>query len=151
MPASPAAHGTGSGRTEPVPIDRAPPASQPELPRDLLEALVAWRQAWQDGDTRTYLSMYDPAFRGTHRSARDWQLERTRRLRERPLRIVLRDVKVRELAADRAVIGWVQDYRSARHADTGWKELVWERQAGVWRITGESWRPLDRPGDRPTF
>lgn len=136
-------------------------AQQPAFPNDIpvasmrqaddarariIRMLDRWRVAWELGDGDAYLACYEENFRGTEASHSAWARKRLSRLKEPDIEVRFGSLEWgASPTADESelAVRFLQIYRSARHTDTGLKEIVFRRQPnGDYRIARESWVTL---------
>jgi hypothetical protein len=128
----------------PVAVPQAQPA-QPPRPAGMLsreevqQAVEAWREAWERGDTRRYLQAYHASFKGDLGSREEWERQRQARLANGNIRVAIAGVRVSFPRDGEANIVFLQHYASGRHADVGEKRLRLRREAEGWRIVQEGW------------
>lgn len=130
------------------PVIGQPPASAPAQPaspadrtKEVQQALLAWRLAWELGDYASYVRFYDPAFKGDAGSRAQWEKQRRSRLGNGKIGVKLDNVRTTLVSDSEADIEFVQHYSSGRHSDVGNKRLKMKREGGAWRITEETWTP----------
>lgn len=103
-------------------------------------AVDAWAQAWARQDVAGYLAAYGRGFTppdGLTRAA--WEAQRTERIRapkQISVALAQRDLTL-DTSGERAVLRFVQTYRSDRFNGSAWKTLELERQGGRWQIVAE--------------
>ncbi len=106
---------------------------------DLLNILFSWADAWSQQNSGVYFSHYSEQYRpelGTSRQ--DWLGARRSRL-QRPawINVQIENIRVRQLAVNRAQIKFMQDYRSDFYQDQIWKSLNLIKENGMWKIITE--------------
>ena len=108
----------------------------------VMDAIEAWRAAWERRDIPVYLSAYADSFRpqaGKTRS--EWERERRERI-SKPAEIIiaLSEMVIRFEANGAASATFLQRYKSDRLAETGTKKLSLTRQGERWMIVSEEFR-----------
>lgn len=106
---------------------------------DLLNNLFSWSDAWSQQNSGVYFSHYSEQYRpelGTSRQ--DWLRSRMSRL-QRPawIKVQIENIRVRQLAVNRAQIKFMQDYHSDFYQDQIWKSLNLIKENGMWKILTE--------------
>lgn len=104
------------------------------------ENLEAWRRAWSDRDSETYLSRYSPDFAPADgRNFNDWAVTRRKKLASRKeISIAVRDLQIESIDAQKMRVGFLQDYASGNYRETAQaKTLLFVRQGSDWLIAGE--------------
>jgi tetratricopeptide (TPR) repeat protein len=118
-----------------------PPAAKPAAqPRDVLEAVTAWAEAWSRKDANAYLAAYAKDFRtpkGEPRS--EWEKQRRERVTA-PKSIAVRIdfTRVVDKGDGRVSVTFRQDYRSDVFSGSAMKTLLMGKsEDGRWRILQE--------------
>lgn len=125
----------------PPPVVASEPAAPTASPAqdDIARAVDAWASAWSSKDVRTYLGYYAPAFKppgGMKRAA--WEAERRSRVtKPGSIKVSVEGLTVRSEGADRALVKFRQNYRSASLKSSSGKVLVMVRINGKWLIEQE--------------
>ncbi|MBF0170942.1 MAG: nuclear transport factor 2 family protein [Nitrospinae bacterium] len=119
-----------------------PPVLAPPIEKVLIDRVEAWRRAWEGRESEAYAELYAAGFASDGYDRNGW-LERKKRIFSRAgeLSVAIIDPKVL-VEGEMARVVFVQEYRSGRSFDRGWKELTFVRDEGAWRIVAESWRRL---------
>jgi Flp pilus assembly protein TadD len=119
-----------------------PPAAKPaaELPRDVLEAVTAWAEAWSRKDVDAYLAAYAKDFRtpkGEPRS--DWEKQRRERVTApKSISVNIDFARVVDKGDGRVSVTFRQDYRSDVFSGSAMKTLLMGKsEDGRWRILQE--------------
>jgi tetratricopeptide (TPR) repeat protein len=114
-------------------------AERARIEREVTDALTLWRLAWSGQNADAYFAAYSADFvpRGSPRA--EW-LQRKRELINAPenIDVIVEDVRVDVLAADRARVRFLQRYRSDRYEDEGTKILEFRRIGRRWQIEREA-------------
>ncbi len=105
----------------------------------ILASVLAWRQAWVEGNATTYISHYDAAFKGDQPSRAAWEKQRRERLSGRSIVVRIENLSA-QVTGDLAEVEFTQRYVSNKHEDVGVKTMVLLRTAGKWLIVEEKWR-----------
>lgn len=137
----------GSARGE-APLDAAI-AEQAAEAEQLRALLVQWAQAWEDNVTSVerYADFYSEAFTARGMSRGEWIADkRDKGSRAGCIEVELDDVQL-TVAADRAVLEFVQTYRSDSYCDVGPKTMELQRSGGQWRVVGEEQATFERCAD----
>jgi len=103
---------------------------------------LAWRKAWQERDVSNYLSFYSEEFQHGRASLDAWKRQRERALSQNgDIEVAVQEIQIVQ-KNDRVEMSFIQNFKSRRVADTGFKTLTWRLEAGVWKIIGETWSPV---------
>lgn len=140
---TPVAMATPSAATStPAPKPASKPAAPAtaEEPRDVIEAVLAWADAWSRQDVNAYLASYAKEFRtprGEPRSA--WEKQRRARVTAPKSITVEIDVsKVVDKGDGKVSVTFRQDYRSDVFSGSATKTLLMSKSPdGRWRILQE--------------
>jgi hypothetical protein len=122
-----------------------PPATAvtvlPPDPSEQLRGMVeAWRQAWSNRDTETYLSFYGASFEpGKGQSLSQWKASRYRNVGGKTsIKVQISDLQVALTNNESAQITFLQDYTSGNYQESAQpKTLIVAREADAWRIVKE--------------
>ncbi len=106
---------------------------------DINYAIDTWRQAWQSGDSKTYLSFYSAQFEPVGDvSLASWQDKR--RLRVMPSKQISLNFSDFDVVLDetnqRATVSFDQEYQSNSYSDKTRKQLTLVKE-NEWRIVSE--------------
>ena len=116
-----------------------PDTRQPST--DILAALDRWKADWQSNDTDAYLAHYHDEFTDTRRDLQAWKKYKTRVNKAKSyIRVELTELSVVVYPGEEnlVTIRFYQDYKSSNFTWSGWKHMLWRRDAsGVWRILYE--------------
>lgn len=115
-------------------------APTPEAAQDTVEqAVETWRDAWAARDVDAYLAAYAPSFRPADGSTLpQWQNQRRDRLtKAKDVSIVLEQMET-QMQNGRAMVRFVQKYRSTTVNDAVRKSLTLTHEADRWLITEET-------------
>lgn len=105
----------------------------------LIKGLVAsWQQAWQDKRLADYIGHYHSAFASSGRSLAQWKAYKGRLNRQyKKISVSVSDVRVK-MAGGLAKAYFKQRYRSDTFRSNGFKELVFRKEGGRWKIYREN-------------
>lgn len=115
----------------------APPPDPSEQLRNLVEA---WRQAWSNRDTESYLSFYGASFEpGKGQSLSQWKANRYRNVGGKTdIKVEISNLQVALTNDGNAQITFFQDYTSGNYQESAQpKTLIVAREADAWRIVKE--------------
>lgn len=145
---APATHPTTAPKphasTQPTPT--APPAAAKPSPKDpatdpaqtVLKLVKGWAAAWSAQDVTRYLAHYSDDYRPDGMSHRQWRAQRERRLtKPRAIRVTLKRLSVRVIAADTVHAVFEQSYRADTYHDRVRKRLTLKRLGDGWKIVTE--------------
>ena len=110
-----------------------------EAEREVMQALVAWRQAWAAQNVDRYLLAYSDRFvPANNQSLADWRRARQRNV-SRPnfIELQLTNVQILPVSASVVRVEFDQMYRSNVITSNARKMLMLERQDGRWQIIQE--------------
>jgi len=116
----------------------AKPAAQP--PRDVLEAVTAWAEAWSRKDASAYLAAYAKDFRTPNGEPRsDWEKQRRERVTApKSISVKIDFTRVVDKGDGRVSVTFRQDYRSDVFNGSAMKTLLMGKsEDGRWRILQE--------------
>ena len=130
-----------------------PPAAEAEIKekkvsgkRALIRLLNRWISAWENKNLTEYIACYSRSFYGYRKDWKRWKDYKAELFQADETVSVSVGDPVIELEGDRATVSFFQKYRSGRHADSGLKTLRLQAEGGLWRITGEAWKPAEPIG-----
>jgi len=105
-----------------------------------------WRQAWEEGNLKTYIACYHPEFEFDKMDFQDWKnYKRDLFARSTKRNVQISDMQI-EPNGSSAVVTFKQKYQTAEHHDIGLKTLHLQRHADKWTILKENWQPLSGQG-----
>lgn len=110
-----------------------------DIERDVMQALVAWRQAWAAQNVDRYLLAYSDRFvPANNQNLADWRRTRQRNV-SRPtfIELQLTNVVMLPVSAEVVRVEFDQMYRSNVITSNARKMLMFERQDGRWQIIQE--------------
>ncbi len=114
-----------------------------ELHRRIRAFVKTWRRAWEEGDHATYMAHYSREFVHEGQDRDQWRARKERVFGRRgSVRVGIENLWIRQLAAERYVVGFDQRFSSRDHHDFGVKTLVLSGCPGSLGIAAERWRPL---------
>jgi murein L,D-transpeptidase YafK len=130
------------GRTPILIQDKAQMIPAKELQRSSAEVaqwLDSWRSSWETKNIDSYINHYSRDFRSLNMNRNQWRRYKSR------LALAYKSIAVRLskplIFVDRsnAIVRFLQEYNSEKHADLGEKVLYLKRTADGYRIVGEAW------------
>lgn len=132
------------GRTPVIVADGAQwvdPSVLEKSRRELLEAVEAWRKAWESRDVDRYLAWYGSSFRsGAGQSLSDWELQK-RKVNSGKSWITVKLASLSAVVVPESQplvqVDFQQDYRSNNLENNMRKRQYWKREDGHWRIVYE--------------
>jgi tetratricopeptide (TPR) repeat protein len=118
----------------------AAPKPAAQEPRDVLEAVAAWAEAWSRKDANAYLAAYARDFRtpkGEPRS--DWEQQRRERVTApKSISVKIDFTRVVDKGDGRVSVTFRQNYQSDRFSGSAMKTLLMGKsEDGRWRILQE--------------
>lgn len=107
--------------------------------QNALNLVESWRQAWSEKNLKAYLDYYDAAYLPAgYPNTKSWRQSRERSLkRPKYIRIQLDEIEVLPLTSTTMQVRFMQSYESNTFKDTVRKQLVWQKEAEVWKIVQE--------------
>ncbi len=117
-------------------LETKQPSSDEALVR---QRLLAWARAWSKGNTRVYLSFYQPDFHPDGLSHATWLANRKQKvIAEKKIKVRLSDIQI-SFSPDKhtATTQFLQDYTSFQYHDTVLKKIVWKKSGDSWLIQSE--------------
>lgn len=132
------------GKTPVVVADGAQwlePAAFEKSRKEFLDALEAWRKAWESRDADRYLACYGSTFRsGTGQNLSEWELQK-RKVNGGKKWVTVKLSSLSAVVVPEAQpliqVDFQQDYRSNNLENNMRKRQYWAREDGVWRIVYE--------------
>ena len=124
-------------KEQPVVQQPAEVVSVAALP-DLQDTVLAWAKAWSAQDVSAYTSFYADNYAPGQLSHAQWRQDRQDKLTNKQFIEVSVSRFEQELNGDQIEVSFYQNYRSNVVVDTIRKQLIFERQAGEWRIVSET-------------
>lgn len=115
-----------------------------------IERLISrWQEAWQKKDLEGYMAAYAEDFTSSGLDRDGWRNHKAQLNRKnRSIRVELRDLRIKLISSERAIVHFDQEYHSDNHYDQGRKTIQLVKRDGRWRIKKETWVPLKRRGAR---
>jgi ketosteroid isomerase-like protein len=138
-PVAPPAAATAAAVAAAAPAT-AVPAPPPDPSEQLRGMVEAWRQAWSNRDTESYLSFYSASFEpGKGQSLSQWRASRYRNVGGKTsIKVQINDLQVALTNNGSAQITFLQDYTSGNYQESAQpKTLIVAREADAWRIVKE--------------
>lgn len=116
----------------------------PQYPDQFIPRFVfRWRNAWESTDFQRYISYYDSSFQTGAHSFDSWVAHKKQLFKQaEDIRVDVSDFKFKNLAPEEWKVAFVQRYISPNHEDWGQKVLKIHGQPGNFKITHETWVPL---------
>ena len=106
--------------------------------KKVMLSLNRWASAWSQQDIDRYIDAYAGNFRGLKNSRREWLNQRRNRiLSARSIDVKLSDIQLRSMSEDKAIVDFVQRFRSNRFSDRVKKRLTFRRIGKQWKIISE--------------
>lgn len=140
VPAKPAPVATSTPATTAIP---AAPAATPVASKtpDIVESVQAWAKAWSSKDVDRYFEHYSPDFSPSNMSRSTWMEQRRDRIsKPKRINVILRDIQVKRISANRAEVRFKQAYQSDSFKSSSGKTLELALIDGQWLIVRESGR-----------
>jgi hypothetical protein len=134
-PAAAVATPVAAAPSAPVEVRDASPESER---RAVINEVVAWRNAWTEGDLAAYIAHYDTNFKGDMASRQAWEKQRRERFAGRKMTVRIENIAVR-VDGEQAQANFTQRYISNKHEDVGAKSLRLRKFSGKWLIVDEKW------------
>jgi len=128
--------GTGTV-TKPINSDVNKTKDIEALKVKISEKTSLWKKAWEQGDYKSYVSLYSNKFSGRHANREQWLSDRKIKVTQaKKIKLTLDNVstKVKEGIV---IVRFKQHYRSRNYQDTALKQLVWRQEQGSWLISQE--------------
>ncbi|MBI3930048.1 MAG: hypothetical protein HY319_31200 [Armatimonadetes bacterium] len=108
----------------------------------ILRAIEGWRSAWQSRNLDAYMGYYDRARFWSTDKRMDYQAYRAYKAglfrKNNFIAVDLGPVSIQFDGPARAVVTFLQRYRSDTYSDSGRKTLTFEKRGSAWSITRES-------------
>lgn len=107
------------------------------------EAVGQWRSAWQDMDYDRYISFYSASFVPDNGTREGWLESKRKKFRRAgDISVDIENLKI-EVSDEKAVVQFIQRYRSDVYSDVGVKTLGMEKTGEGWKIEFEAWAAAD--------
>jgi tetratricopeptide (TPR) repeat protein len=138
-PATPAVTATAPATTSAAPA--TPPKKTETAPagasQEVSKTLAAWADAWSRQDVKAYLGFYAPAFKPSKGSRKDWEAERSSRIR-RPawIKISYTEPKI-SIEGKQATARFRQSYQASGLKTATDKTIIFTRAGNAWLILSE--------------
>jgi murein L,D-transpeptidase YafK len=102
-----------------------------------------WQEAWQEKDLEGYMAAYTEDFFSGGLDRDGWRRHKAElNAKYRRIRVEVRDLRIKLISSERAIVHFDQEYSSDRHDDYGRKTLQIVKRDERWRIKSETWAPL---------
>ena len=106
--------------------------------KKILLNLNRWASAWSQQQFDQYVSAYAADFKGFKNSRREWiKQRRSRIVSARFIEIQLSDIQIRSMSDNKAIVDFVQRFKSNSFSDRVKKRLTFQRSEDQWKITAE--------------
>lgn len=125
---------------KPLPAPASPTPQSPRADTDaVLAAVTGWAKAWSDKNSDAYLAYYAPAFRVPGGEARaKWEAARRERIgKPTSIEVTVGAPAVSFESSERAVVKFLQSYKSDKLSTSGTKILTLVKSNERWRIIEE--------------
>lgn len=107
------------------------------------EAVGQWRSAWQEMDYDRYISFYSASFVPENGTREGWLESKRKKFRRAgDISVDIENLKI-EVSDEKAVVQFIQRYRSDVYSDVGVKTLGMEKTGEGWKIEFEAWAAAD--------
>jgi len=105
--------------------------------------ITGWQEAWQEKDLEGYMAAYAEDFFSGGLDRDGWRRHKAElNGKYRRIRVEVRDLRIKLISSERAIVHFDQEYSSDRHYDYGRKTLQIVKRDERWRIKSETWVPL---------
>jgi len=106
---------------------------------EVAQWLDAWRGAWETKNIDSYINHYSRDFYSLNMNRSQWRRYKTRLAKAYKAIAVRLSKPLIFVDRSNAIVRFLQEYTSDRHADIGEKVLYLKKTADGYRIIGESW------------
>ena len=116
-----------------------PPFDKDAARKEVKTAVNNWAKAWSAKDVDNYVKSYSGKFIPPNKLSRSkWQTQRRVRLsKPRYIKVTLDNVRIEILSQDQALVRFIQTYQSDNYKDQVNKQLLLNKDDGVWLISKE--------------
>ena len=116
-----------------------PPFDKDAARKEVKIAVNNWAKAWSAKDVDNYVKSYSGKFIPPNKLSRSkWQAQRRVRLsKPRYIKVTLDNVRIEILSQDQALVRFIQTYQSDNYKDQVNKQLLLNKDDGVWLISKE--------------
>ena len=116
-----------------------PPFDKDAARKEVKTAVNNWAKAWSAKDVDNYVNSYSGKFIPPNKLSRSkWQAQRRVRLsKPRYIKVTLDNVRIEILSQDQALVRFIQTYQSDNYKDQVNKQLLLNKDDGVWLISKE--------------
>lgn len=125
---------------KPAPAPASPAPQSPRADKDaVLAAVTGWAKAWSEKNSDAYLAYYAPAFRVPGGEARaKWEAARRERIgKPASIEVTVGSPAVSFESSERAVVKFLQSYKSDKLSTSGRKILTLVKSNERWQIIEE--------------
>ena len=125
---------------KPTPVPASPAPQSPRADTDaVLAAVTGWAKAWSEKNSDAYLAYYAPAFRVPGGEARaKWEAARRERIgKPASIEVTVGAPAVSFESSERAVVKFLQSYKSDKLSTSGRKILTLVKSNERWQIIEE--------------
>ena len=106
--------------------------------KKVMLSLNRWASAWSQRNFDHYIEAYAGNFKGIKNSRGEWLSQRRSRiLAARSIEVKLSDIQVRSMSQDKAIVDFVQSFKSNSFSDRVKKRLTFKRIDNQWKIISE--------------
>jgi murein L,D-transpeptidase YafK len=107
--------------------------------KEAIQFVEKWRLAWESRDLEAYAGMYSAAFSQQGMDFAQWkEYKRGVFAIPQPITVEISQVDLRESSADRMVITFFQDYKSATFSGAYYKDITLKNEGSAWKIMQEN-------------
>jgi len=116
----------------------------PQYPDQFIPRFVsAWRNAWESTNFQHYISYYDSSFQTGAYTFESWVAHKKQLFEDADnIRVDVSDFEFTNTAPEKWKVAFIQRYMSPSHEDWGQKVLKIQGHPGNFKITHETWVPL---------
>ena len=127
-------------------VKEAPSRLRREEEISVIKGLISdWHKAWQEKDLQRYMDNYSKDFSSLGLDYNGWKRHKFEvNKRYTQIRVKIRNLKIKLLSAERAIVYFDQEYSSDQYHDRGKKTIHLIKGDGTWKIKREIWTPIGR-------
>jgi uncharacterized protein (TIGR02246 family) len=132
------------------PVGKVPAEMASNRELSAIKRLISrWQEAWQEKDLEGYMAAYAEDFFAVGLDRDGWRRHKSELNRKyRRIRVEVRNLKIKLISSQKAIVRFDQEYSSDRLHDRGTKTIQLVKRDGRWRIKRETWVPLKKRGAR---
>jgi murein L,D-transpeptidase YafK len=110
---------------------------------EFFKEVDTWKNAWEQQDLCTYISLYDQKFRSQGMDLKAWKRYKKKLNKKyRSIKIQISKLKIIRHSANSVRVRFRQSYQADTYHDLGIKNLYLKRSKEGWKIKKETWHKI---------